>query len=128
MFPALLAGTMVGVIAFAPGQTVEYTGDLFWIIMIALLFSWILAMIITPLTCYWLFPDRMKQAEDAKEGVFSIKYKQLMRWSLRSRKIVIGVVLSLFVLSIWGTQFMSQGFFPQSTKVILFVRTVFRQD
>lgn len=116
----LLAGTMVGVIAFAPigfapGQTAEYTGDLFWVIMIALLFSWVLAMTITPLTCYWLFPDKMKQSEDTKEGAFSIKYKQLMRWSLRSRKIVIGVVLGLFALSIWGAQFMSQGFFPQST-------------
>ena len=116
----LLAGTMVGVIAFAPigfapGQTAEFTGDLFWVIMIALLFSWILAMTITPLTCYWLFPEKMKKAEDTKEGAFSIIYKQLMRWSLRSRKIVIGVVLGLFALSIWGAQFMSQGFFPQST-------------
>ena len=116
----LLAGTMVGVIAFAPigfapGQTAEYTGDLFWVVMIALLFSWILAMTITPLICYWLFPDRLEINKETTEGAFFIKYKQLMRWSLRSRWLVIPMVVGLFVLSLWGAQFMTQGFFPRST-------------
>ncbi|MFT5675575.1 MAG: multidrug efflux pump subunit AcrB, partial [Paraglaciecola sp.] len=61
----LLAGTLVGVIAFAPigfapGETAEFTGDLFWVVMIALLFSWVLALTITPLTCYWLFPETVE--------------------------------------------------------------------
>lgn len=116
----LLAGTMVGVIAFAPigfapGQTAEYTGDLFWVVMIALLFSWVLAMTITPLTCYWLFPDKLEKTDEATEGVFFVKYKQLMRWSLRFRWPVIGMIVGLFVLSLWGAQFMTKGFFPRST-------------
>lgn len=116
----LLAGTLVGVIAFAPigfapGQTAEYTGDLFWVIMIALLFSWLFAMTITPLVCYWLFPDKLIKSKKTKEGVFSLKYKQLMRWSLQSRTLVIGFVIAIFALSIWGAQFMTQGFFPRST-------------
>ena len=93
----LLAGTLVGVIAFAPigfapGQTAEYTGDLFWVVMIALLFSWILAMTITPLVCYWLFPDKQETITEQAEGLFFIKYKQLMRWALRSRWLVIAAV------------------------------------
>ena len=116
----LLAGTMVGVIAFAPigfapGQTAEYTGDLFWVVMIALLFSWILAMTITPLVCYWLFPDKEANVTAKAEGLFFIKYKQLMRWALRSRGLVIAAVAGLFALSVWGAQFMTQGFFPRST-------------
>jgi multidrug efflux pump subunit AcrB len=116
----LLAGTFVGVIAFAPigfapGSTAEYTGDLFWVIMIALLFSWILAMTITPLVCYWLFPDIMKRKKELNEGTLFIKYKQLMRWSLRHRWVVISIVLSIFAFSIWGAQFMTKGFFPKST-------------
>lgn len=116
----LLAGTMVGVIAFAPigfapGQTAEYTGDLFWVVMIALLFSWLLAMTITPLACYWLFPKKIQRIAVAKEGGFFVKYKQLMRWALRFRWLVIGIVLGLLALSIWGAQFMTKGFFPQST-------------
>ena len=116
----LLAGTMVGVIAFAPigfapGQTAEYTGDLFWVVMLALLFSWILAMTITPLVCYWAFPENQPIKSADAEGAFFIKYKQLIRWSLRSRWLVISSVMGLFVFSIWGAQFMTQGFFPRST-------------
>ncbi len=122
----LLAGTLVGVIAFAPigfapGETAEFTGDLFWVVMIALLFSWVLALTITPLTCYWLFPETVEgeadpsQSEEEKEGAFFIQYKKLMRWALHSRWLVISFVLGLFALSIWGAQFMTQGFFPRST-------------
>ena len=116
----LLAGTLVGVIAFAPigfapGQTAEYTGDLFWVVMVALLFSWILAMTITPLVCYWLFPEQQEIKSENVEGAFFIKYKQLMRWALRSRWLVIASVVGLFALSIWGAKFMTQGLFPRST-------------
>lgn len=116
----LLAGTLVGVIAFAPigfapGQTAEYTGDLFWVVMIALLFSWFLAMTITPLTCYWLFPEKQEENKVNAEGKFFVLYKQLMRWCLQSRWLVISMVVGLFMLSIWGAQFMTQGFFPRST-------------
>jgi multidrug efflux pump subunit AcrB len=122
----LLAGTLVGVIAFAPigfapGDTAEFTGDLFWVVMIALVFSWILALTITPLTCYWLFPD-MPESETVQsqqggevEGAFFIRFKKLMRWALHSRWLVISFVLGLFAVSIWGAQFMTQGFFPRST-------------
>ena len=123
MWP-LLAGTLVGVIAFAPigfapGETAEFTGDLFWVVMIALLLSWVFAMTITPLACYWLFPDSLRKTDisedEIKEAVFFIKYKELMRWSLKNRWIVIGIVFGLFALSIWGAQFMTKGLFPQST-------------
>ncbi len=123
----LLAGTMVGVIAFAPigfapGSTAEFTGDLFWVVMIALLFSWLFAMTITPLACYWLFPDKTNQQQEAKpEGLFFVKYKQLMRWALNFRYLVIALVLSLFGLSLWGSQFVTKGFFPQSTSPQLVV-------
>ncbi len=121
----LLAGTLVGVIAFAPigfapGQTAEYTGDLFWVVMISLLFSWILALTITPLTCYWLFPNAAEQNQQDSEnkqgeGAFFRQYKRLMRWSLHSRWLVIGLVIGIFAVSIWGAKFMTQGFFPRST-------------
>jgi multidrug efflux pump subunit AcrB len=116
----LLAGTLVGVIAFAPigfapGSTAEYTGDLFWVVMIALLFSWLFAMTITPLACYWSFPEKVQKTTAAKESVFYDKYKQLMHWALRFRWLVVGIVLSLFAVSLWGAQYMSKGFFPQST-------------
>lgn len=57
----LLGGTLVGIIAFAPigfapGDTAEFTNSLFWVVMLALGFSWIFAFTLTPLFCYWAFP------------------------------------------------------------------------
>lgn len=116
----LLAGTLVGVIAFAPigfapGQTAEYTGDLFWVVMISLLFSWVFALTITPLACYWLFPEKAVEQVVAKEGAILANYKRIMRWALRRRALVIGAIFGLFLVSVWGAQFMTKGFFPRST-------------
>ena len=116
----LFGGTLVGIIAFAPigfapGQTAEYTGHLFWVIMICLLISWIFAITLTPLFCFWLFPEAKSGSTKPKEGTFTQYYKKFIRFSLKWRWIVIGAAFGLFILSIWGAQFMAQGFFPQST-------------
>lgn len=116
----LLGGTLVGIIAFAPigfapGETAEYTGHLFWVVMISLLFSWIFAITITPLACYWLFPEASNLEAQPKQSSFLNHYKDFIRSCLRYRWPVVGSVVGLFALSLWGAQFMTQGFFPQST-------------
>lgn len=122
----LLSGTLVGVIAFAPigfapGQTAEYTGHLFWVVMISLMVSWIFALTLTPLFCYWLFPEKNTGAQEARESRFYQYYKTLIRFSIKTRWIMVAAAVGLFVLSIWGAQFMTKGFFPQSTSPQLVV-------
>ena len=116
----LLGGTLVGVIAFAPigfapGQTAEYTGHLFWVVLISLMFSWVFAITITPLSCYWLFPEATDNEDEQQESAFYRNYKALMRAALRRRWLMIGGAISLFIAAVWGAQFMTQGFFPRST-------------
>ena len=58
----LLGGTLVGILAFAPiglapGDTAEFTGDLFWVILISLLYSWVFAISLTPFFCSLLFKE-----------------------------------------------------------------------
>ncbi|MCF6288114.1 MAG: efflux RND transporter permease subunit [Proteobacteria bacterium] len=116
----LLGGTLVGIIAFAPigfapGSTAEYTGHLFWVIMISLMFSWVFAITITPLSCYVLFPEAKDNVEEKKESAFFRNYKKMMRGALHLRWFIIPAAVGLLVLSVWGAQFMTQGFFPKST-------------
>ncbi|NRA84512.1 MAG: efflux RND transporter permease subunit, partial [Gammaproteobacteria bacterium] len=116
----LLGGTLVGIIAFAPigfapGQTAEYTGHLFWVVMISLLYSWIFALTLTPLACYWLLDDADKNQQDSGPTKFELGYKKLMRHVLRLRWLMIASAVVLFAISLWGAQFMTKGFFPQST-------------
>ena len=117
----LLGGTLVGIIAFAPigfapGSTAEYTGHLFWVILIALLYSWLFAVTLTPLFCYWLFQEKKSATQqEAKESAFFRIYKNTLRTVLSVRLLVVAVAVGLFAVSIWGFQFVKSGFFPAST-------------
>jgi multidrug efflux pump subunit AcrB len=118
----LLGGTLVGCIAFAPigfapGNTAEYTNHLFWVVLIALLYSWLFAVTLTPLFCYWLFkePDGKQGNIEAKENAFYRAYRGLITKALRVRWVTVGLVIGLFASAIWGFQFVKSGFFPAST-------------
>ena len=117
----LLGGTLVGIIAFAPigfapGSTAEFTGHLFWVVMISLLFSWVFAITAVPLLADILFKEADENAVvEVKEGRFMRSYKSFMRGVLKMRWAVIGATVALFAVSMWGFQFVKPGFFPAST-------------
>ncbi|MEL6876432.1 MAG: efflux RND transporter permease subunit, partial [Pseudomonadota bacterium] len=117
----LLGGTLVGIIAFAPigfapGDTAEFTGDLFWVVMVSLLFSWIFAITAVPLFADILFPEADGgPVEEKPEHPFFFRYKQFLRQVLHKSKLAIIAVVALFALSIFGFNFVKPGFFPPST-------------
>lgn len=117
----LLGGTLVGIIAFAPigfapGQTAEFTNHLFWVIMISLLYSWIFALTLTPLFCFWLFKENVsKTAAVQKDSTFIRLAKEFTRKTLSLRWLVIGTAFVLLILAVWGFRFVQPGFFPAST-------------
>ena len=119
MWP-LLGGTLVGIIAFAPigfapGSTAEYTGDLFWVVMISLLFSWVFAITAVPLFADILFKESEGPVEENPEHPFFARYRTLMSQVLARSNLAILAVVGLFVLSIIGFGFVKAGFFPPST-------------
>lgn len=118
----LLGGTLVGIIAFAPigfapGDTAEYTGHLFWVILISLGFSWLFAVTLTPLFCFWLFKERSAtdSTQYRPEHAFIRYYKRSLASALRARVAVVAGVVAIFLASVWGFQFVTSGFFPAST-------------
>lgn len=127
MWP-LLGGTLVGIIAFAPigfapGSTAEYTGHLFWVILISLMYSWVFAVTLTPLFCFWLFKEAAESstANDTPDSTFIQKYKIFLRFALQKRLAVIASIVAVFMLSVWGFQFVKSGFFPASTTPLFVV-------
>ncbi len=118
----LLGGTLVGIIAFAPigfapGDTAEYTNHLFWVMLISLGFSWLFAVTLTPLFCYWLFKEEPAAEGDGQpaEHAFLRGYKRVLRRGLKMRSLVVAGVVAIFMVSLWGFQFIKEGFFPAST-------------
>ena len=119
MWP-LLGGTLVGIIAFAPigfspGATAEYTGHLFWVILISLSLSWIFALTAVPLLADLLFRETNPSADSGSDSFFAARYKLLMRSLIGVRYLALAAAMALFVLAIWGFQFVKGGFFPAST-------------
>ena len=118
----LLGGTLVGIIAFAPigfapGSTAEYTGHLFWVILISLGFSWLFAVTLTPLFCFWLFKEEAptNAAQSEPDNAFVGAYKGMLVRALKMRPAVVVGVIAVFLTSVWGFQFVKAGFFPAST-------------
>jgi len=121
----LLGGTLVGIIAFAPigfapGDTAEFTNALFWVVLIALGLSWVLAFTITPLFCYWAFSEKSeeqagKTQQQQPDGRFMHFYKGVIKKVLANKLLSLAVTVVILVFSIWGFQFVKVGFFPAST-------------
>lgn len=125
----LLAGTLVGILAFAPiglapGDTAEFTGDLFWVIMISLLYSWIFAITITPFLCSILFKSVENNCAEGsggtpmvenEEGRLMARFKGVVGKLIGLKALTIGGAGALFLASVAGFTFVTPGFFPAST-------------
>jgi len=119
MWP-LLGGTVVGILAFSPigfspDNTGEYAGSLFWTIGIALLFSWLVAIWLTPYYCALLLKKGASTVE-AKENFVLTGYRRLLALAIRVRWLTIGGVIALFVSAIAMFSAVPPGFFPSSTR------------
>ncbi|MEM6913933.1 MAG: efflux RND transporter permease subunit, partial [Pseudomonadota bacterium] len=117
---ALLGGTAVGIIAFAPiglapGNTGEYCRHLFYVIMISLSYSFIFAVTVVPLLSDLIFTEPKNPKEAGEDGLFTKLYKGFMRVMLFSRYIVILLTVGMFTVAIYGFGFVKGGFFPSAT-------------
>lgn len=115
----LLGGTVIGILAFAPiglapGATAEYTGDLFRVVLIALLFSWLFAVTLVPLLADLTFRGGAA-ARSAGDGALLRGYKALLRKALVWRWGVAALALGLFAAAVAGFSHIRSGFFPAST-------------
>lgn len=119
MWP-LLGGTVVGILAFSPigfspDNTGEYAGSLFWTIGIALLFSWLVAIWLTPYYCTVLLKQGKTTAEE-KENAILKGYRAFLAFTIRVRWITVGVTVALFASAIAMFSTVPAGFFPSSTR------------
>ncbi|MEN0079429.1 MAG: efflux RND transporter permease subunit, partial [Pseudomonadota bacterium] len=118
---ALLGGTIIGIVAFAPigfapGDTGEYAGDLFWVVLISLFFSWVFAITLAPMLADLLFKE--KSADEVgviEDGRWTKLYKGFMTGVLKLRWLAVGASLAAFGAAIVGFSSVQMGFFPAST-------------
>src|SRR5947209_653540 len=133
-FP-MLTGTLVTAagflpVGFAKSSAGEYAGGIFWIVGLALIASWFVAVLFTPYLGLKLLPDFAKNL--AKQGahadahdIYDTRIYRMLRrvieFCLTWRKSVVVVTVALFVVSVGGFRFVQQQFFPTSTRTELFL-------
>ncbi|MFT6408116.1 MAG: multidrug efflux pump subunit AcrB [Arenicella sp.] len=116
----LLVSSLTTAAAFMPiglaeSAVGEYTSDIFYVVAIALLVSWFLAMTFLPLlSMVAIKAPAGGDAEDALDGPLYSVYSKCLNWSLRNRPISIAAILVVFLLSIMLLRFVPQIFIEPS--------------
>src|SRR3990167_5738609 len=134
-FP-MLTGTLITAAGFLPIATAqsgtgEYTRSIFQVVAIALLVSWIAAVVFVPYLGAKLLPDLAKlhaakhggsaDGRDPYSTPFYKRVRGMVEWCVRRRKTVILLTIGLFVASILLFRFVPQQFFPASGRLELMV-------
>ncbi|MBA4788282.1 MAG: efflux RND transporter permease subunit [Rhizobiales bacterium] len=134
--PAMLAGTLVTVAGFVPvgfaaSSAGEYTFTLFAVVAIALLVSWIVAVLFAPLLQVLLLkaPDPAKKPDpNAPPKGLLAAYRNILLLCLRLRYVTLAVTLGLFVLSVLALPLIPRQFFPSSDRPELLVDLALPQN
>ncbi|MCE0916818.1 efflux RND transporter permease subunit [Pseudomonas sp. NMI760_13] len=134
-FP-MLTGTLITAAGFLPIATAasgtgEYTRSIFQVVTIALLTSWVAAVVFVPYLGERLLPDLAKlhaarhgadgHAPDPYATPFYQRVRRVVEWCVRRRKTVIVLTIAAFVGSILLFRFVPQQFFPASGRPELMV-------
>jgi multidrug efflux pump subunit AcrB len=120
----MFAGTLVTAIGFMPNGFAkstagEYTSNMFWIVGIALIASWIVAVVFTPYLGVKLLPNIEKRA-GGHEAIYDTpwynRFRQLLGWVIRRKWLVAGTVVGLFLVAVLGMGVVKKQFFPTSDR------------
>ncbi|CDI00990.1 putative efflux transporter causing drug resistance (Acr family) [Candidatus Competibacter denitrificans Run_A_D11] len=149
----MLSGTLVTMAGFLPiatarSATGEYTVSIFQVNAIALLLSWLAAVVVIPWLGYGTLPDpraphkarlltrwwrraHHQPVETVVAGVhseyevyhtaFYRRFRVVVQWCVAQRWFVITVTVALFVLAIVGFGSVQKQFFPVSTRLELMI-------
>ncbi|WP_454832631.1 efflux RND transporter permease subunit [Pseudoxanthomonas wuyuanensis] len=120
----MLSGTLVTAVGFMPNgfarsSAGEYTSNMFWIVGIALIASWVVAVIFTPYLGVKLIPD-LKKVEGGHDALYDTprynRFRRLLKRVIERKRLVAGSVVGLFVLAILGMAVVKKQFFPISDR------------
>lgn len=116
----LLGATLIAIIAFlpiymSPDTAGVYTRDLFIVLAVSLLLSWVLALIHVPLMANRRLKSEMSTGETnarVYKGRVYAYLRAALYFGLSHRWSFVFAMVGLLGLSLWGYGYMKQGFFP----------------
>ena len=118
-FP-MLTGTLVTVAGFVPiglnnSSAGEYTFTLFAVIAVAMLVSWVVAVLFAPVLGVHILSAKVKPKSE-EPGRLARAFNTALLWCMRNRWWTIGATVLMFVLSVFGMGLVQNQFFPASDR------------
>lgn len=123
----LFGATVVGILAFSgiglsDDSTGEFAASLFYVVLISLMLSWVLAITVGPLFCH-LFLKTGEPIDEANlySGIVFRIYRGFLKGCLTARWLTVGVLIGMLGLAVYGFTNVKQSFFPDSTTPVFMV-------
>lgn len=104
-------------IALAKSEVGEFTASIFYVVTIALLISWVMAMTFIPMLTPFIKVQKKSAARDDGEEFATPlyrRYRSLLLLSVRNPLVFCGLVIGIFSLSLYGMRYVPQVFIPPS--------------
>ncbi|MBQ6918702.1 MAG: efflux RND transporter permease subunit [Synergistaceae bacterium] len=120
---AMLGGTFIAVLAFAPiglskAQAGEFLSSLFQVVAISMMLSWFAALIVAPaLGKIMLKPSNNKESGDPYDTFLFRMYRAFLEGCLRHRILTVMAVIGMFAVSMFIFSRMETSFFPDAETV-----------
>ena len=120
----MLAGTLVTAVGFMPNGFAqstagEYTSNMFWIVGIALIASWVVAVVFTPYLGVKMLPN-IKQVAGGHAAIYDTRrynrFRRILTHVIARKWIVAGTVIALFIVAIISMGLVKKQFFPTSDR------------
>ncbi len=126
----MLTGTLITAAGFLPiglaeSAAGEYTFSMFSVNGLALLISWVVAVMFTPYIGFMLLKVKPHAHGDSGHDVFDSpayrRFRRIVTWCVEWRKTTIALTLGVFALGIFGFTFIEKQFFTDSSRPELMV-------
>ena len=120
----MLAGTLVTAIGFMPNGFAqstagEYTSNMFWIVGLALIASWFVAVVFTPYLGVKILPA-IPKVKGGHAAIYNTprynRFRQLLGRVIARKWRVAGSVVAIFILAVLGMGLVKKQFFPTSDR------------
>jgi multidrug efflux pump subunit AcrB len=132
-FP-MLTGTLITAagfmpVGFAKSIAGQYAGGIFWVVGVALILSWLVAVIFTPYLGVMLLPKKLQAGthHDVYDRPVYHRLRRVVDGAVQHRAWVLGVTLLAFAIAGAGMLQVQQQFFPTASRPELLVELRLRE-
>lgn len=117
----MLTGTLITCagfipVAFAKGIASEFCRDMFWVVAIALILSWIVSVMVAPLFGTYIIKVEKKSEAELYDSRFYRIFRRVLEIFLDNKILVLSGTICAFAATIFVSEFVQQEFFPPSMR------------